>query len=1125
MNTLELVSYLRSIEVSLKAEGNRLRCSAPKGTLTPELSARIAQKKTDILAFLNQADHLAGIPYQTIPVTPRGKSLALSFAQQRLWFLDQLEPNKGTYNLPAAYRFKGDLNLSALEQSLNILVCRHEILRTTFTEQDGGPVQQPAPFQPFVLVCHDLTTIAATARHAAARHQAQREAQQPFDLAHGPLCRFNLLQLTETTHWLLVTLHHIVADGWSFEIFEQEFENLYLSLSQGREPTLPALPIQYADFAQWQRHWWQSERLATQLQYWKQQLAGLSPVLALPTDRPRPALQTYRGAKCRLHIPQPLVTALEQLSQTAGCTLFMTLLAAFQMLLARYSGQTDIAVGSPIAGRSQVETEGLIGLFINTLVLRTNLAGNPRVNEVLERVRTMALAAYAHQDLPFEQLVEELNPTRALSHSPFFQVMLILRNASKPLFPALPDLQMRREFVDPGTAMFDLTVYAQKTDQGLGLTFEYNTDLFDATTIERMGQHWRIMLEGMVAHPEQRLTDLPLLSSTEQQQLAAWNTTAVAFPPARGFHQHIEAQVARTPTAIAVQFETQTLTYTALNERANQLAHYLRRQGIGPNIRVGLYMQRSLELLIGLLGIVKAGGTYVPLDPSYPHDRIAFMLTDAQVALVITQARLHAQLPTANIPSLCLDTAQHQLEQEGPENLTSDVTSTHIAYIIYTSGSTGTPKGVQISHGALENFLLAMRQEPGLQAHDILLAVTTIAFDIAGLELYLPLVVGGQVVLVSQDVAKDGHRLVAALQASKATIMQATPATWRLLLEAGWTGTPGLTMLCGGETLPRTLATQLLECGTALWNMYGPTETTIWSAVHRVAPGEGPVPIGRPIANTQFHLLDPQGHPVPIGVPGELHIGGHGLAQGYVGQAALTHEKFISHPFTPAPESRLYKTGDLMRYRPDGTLEFFGRLDHQVKVRGFRIECGEIEAVLRQHPTVHEALVLVPSTNVEDPQLVAYVQPVDTARCESPQLYHFLRTLLPEYMLPTRFIKLDTFPLTANGKIDRQALPPPTTYDRTQGIPYLAPRTPLEELLVAIWQEVLELEQIGVHDNFFELGGHSLLATRVITLVRSTLELDCPLRTIFEQPTIAGFATIIDEQLPETFPDASLKTS
>ncbi len=1055
----------------------------------------------------------------------RDEKLPLSYAQQRLWFIELFKPDTCINNIPVAFHLKGSLNVVALEQSLAEIVRRHEVLRTTFQAVDGRAVQVISPDLTLTLLVIDLQEFTETEREIEVQRLTVEEAQQPFNLATGPLLRVKLLRLAKEEYVFMVTMHHIVSDGWSLNVFFQELTVLYTAFSNNKPSPLCELSIQYADFAVWQSEWISGNILETQLSYWKQQLNASTPVLELPTDKARTPVQTYQGAKQFLKLPKNLSDSLKTLSQQEGVTLFMTLLAAFKILLYRYTSQEDIIVGSAIAGRNRSETKGLIGCFVNTLAFRTDLRDNPSFRKFLTQVREVAINAYSHQDLPFEKLVKELQIERDLSRTPLFQVMFALQKTVMQSLE-LSGLTLIPLEVHNGTAQFDLTLELEETSKGIGGWFEYNTDLFHAATIARMVNHFQTLLEGIVANPHQRLLDLPLLTELELfQLLVEWNHTETNYPHETCIHELFEAQVERTPDAVAVVFSDQQLTYRELNARANKVAQYLQTLGVGPEVLVGICVERSLLMVVGLLGILKAGGAYVPLDPQLPQERLVLMLNDSQLPILLTTENLVAQLPEHEVRLVCLDTDFRSIAFESQDNPISGVKSNNLAYVIYTSGSTGQPKGVEISHSSATNFLNSMQQQPGLTAADILLAVTTISFDIAVLELYLPLIVGAKVVLVSREVASDGRQLLAQLRKSNATVMQATPATWRLLLAAGWSDSPRLKILCGGEALPQELANQLLEKSTCVWNLYGPTETTVWSTVYKVEADrtkDTTSSIGRPIANTQIYLLDSHLQPVPVGVPGELHIGGAGLARGYLHRIELTQQQFIPNPFLKSDEleenssiqnskfHRLYKTGDLARYLPDGNIEYLGRMDHQVKIRGFRIELGEVESALAQHPNVQQTVVTAREDSPGNQRLVAYIVPHQQPSPTIDQLRRFLKQQLPSSMVPTAFVMLEAMPKTPNGKVDRRALPVPEL-SREHSATFAPVRTPIEEMLALIWADVLGVELVGVLDNFFTLGGHSLLATQVISRVRTTMSVELPLRSLFEAPTIADLAQYVGQ--------------
>lgn len=1042
----------------------------------------------------------------------------LSFAQQRLWFLNQLEPEDLSYNGPKAIRLTGSLDRNALANALGQIVARHEVLRTTFVPVNGSPEQRIADTRNIELPIIDLSTRPENLRAVEAQRLLVETIQRPFDLSRDLMMRALLVRLDEQEHILLLVTHHIASDGWSERILWQELGALYKVFASGQPSPLPELPIQYADYAVWQRQWLQGEVLETQLSYWKKQLEGVA-VLELPVDRPRPAVQSHRGAKEYFALSEELTRALKALSRQQGATLYMTLLAAFQTLLYRYTAQPDIAVGSPIAGRNRIEIESLIGFFVNTLVLRNDLSGNPTFKELLTRTSEVCLCAYAHQDLPFEKLVEELQPERTLSQSPLFQVMFTLQNVPTEVLQ-LPGLTTNFIELDNGATEFDLQLALREEAHGLTGTVYFNTDLFDSIRITRMLGHLETLLQGIVINPNQHISDLPILTEAEKHRLLVeWNDTRKDYPKGDCVHELFEAQVQRSPDAVAVIFEDQRLTYDQLNQRANRLAHDLIKLGVGPEVLVGLCMEPSLEMVVALLGILKAGGAYVPLDPAYPKQRLAFMLEDSRVSVLLTQQQLLTLLPPDHGAQLVwVDTNWTQVAEQDDINPDHRTAPENLAYVIYTSGSTGNPKGVPILHRGVVNFLSAMRCESGLDAKDTLLAVTNLSFDIAGLELYLPLTVGACVVLANREIAADGDLLLEELSDSRATVMQATPATWRLLIEAGWQGDEHLKILCGGETLSRELAAQLLTRGSLLSNLYGPTETTIWSSVYQVLATNGPVPIGRPIANSQFYVLDRYLNALPVGIPGELHIGGDGLARGYLSRPELTAENFIANPFATEDGARLYKTGDLVRYLPDGNIEFLGRSDHQVKVRGFRIELGEIEAHLISHTSVQDAVVLARDEDTTgDKRLIAYVVSDSERPVPIDDLRDFLREKLPDYMVPSGFQYLDALPLTPNGKVDRQALPAPAQTRPELKDAFVAPHTPAEKLMVDIWAEVLDLELIGMHDNFFTLGGHSMLATQVISRIRKAFRVELPLRAIFQKPTIEELAKLVtDMEIEQT---------
>jgi len=1040
----------------------------------------------------------------------------LSFAQQRLWFLDQLEPDSPAYNLPAAIRLQGNLDSAALERSFNETVSRHESLRTTFLVVEGEPVQFIAPHSELKLAYVDLS--ATEEREREARLRATAEAQGPFDLSRGPLIRATLLRLSELEHVLLFTMHHIVSDGWSLGILRREVAALYEAYAQGRPAALPELSIQYADFAVWQREWLQGAVLEEQLSYWRGQLGGGSPVLELPLDRARPAVQSLRGARQSLLLSETLTRALEALSRREGVTLFMTLLAGFQTLLYRYSGQEDIAVGTPIANRNRAETEELIGFFVNTLVLRCDLSGNPSVRELLQRVREVALGGYAHQDVPFEKLVEELQPERNLSHSPLFQVMFGLQNAAAGALE-LEGLSLSPLEIESGVTKFDLVLNLQETEQGLQGSLEYSTDLFDVGSVEQLLSHYQKLLAGMVADPEARLLDLPLLTAAEREQLLVeWNETGTAFPGEATLPELFEEQAAARPAAAALSYEAEQLSYGELNERANQVAHYLRRQGVGAEVVVGILMARSLALVSAVLGVLKAGGAYLPLDPSYPPERLAYMMAETGAAVVLTQAELVSRVPPGAAPVICLERDWRLLADESRANPGAAVSAENLAYIMYTSGSTGEPKGVSVSHQAVVRLV----KETGYAqfgAEEVFLQYAPLSFDASTFELWGSLLNGGQLVLMPAGVASLAE-LGAVVRRRQVTTLWLTAGLFQQMVEERLSDLQGVRqLLAGGDVLPVAQVEKLLRelpAGGRLINGYGPTENTTFSCCHQLtakSQWQGSVPIGRPIANTEVYVVDSHWQPVPRGVAGELLIGGAGLARGYWQRPELTAERFIPHPFSQEPGARLYRSGDRVRYLAGGEIEFLGRLDHQVKLRGFRIEPGEIESRLNAHPALRAAVVVLHEDESRAQELVAYVVAESQQAPPLPgELRRYLQQSLPPYMIPALFVPLAELPLTANGKVDRQALPAPSGERPELTGEYVAPRNATEEQLARLWAAVLGCERVGVADNFFELGGHSLLATQLVSKLRQTFKVELPLRTLFERPTIAQLAEVIAEQ-------------
>lgn len=1063
-----------------------------------------------------------------------------SYAQQRLWFINQLEPENISYNIFETRTFATSLDVEALECSLNEIARRHESLRTTFSAVDGRAVQRicSAEIRPLPVV--DLSQLTMPERQAELERLSNKDALTPFDLESGPLWRARLVRLDDMEHVLLLTMHHIISDGLSMNVLWRELEVLYEAYAQGTESPLPELAIQYADYAVWQRDWLQGDELERQMSYWRERLKDMPEMLELPTDRVRPSVLSPAGASQWLSISKSLTDQLRELSRNNGVTLFMTLLAAFKALLYGYTGREDIVIGLPIANRSREELESLIGFFTNTLVLRTDLSGNPTFHELLLRVRDTCLGAYEHQDLPFEKLVEELQPERSLSHNMLVQVMFQLitpisvgqdddrygeKSGRESDDEAGPEEEM---YVESGTAISDIGVDLLDMSEGISGRVEYSTDLFEHTTIRRIIGHLKTLLKNIVAYPEARLSELSLMTEAEQRQLLIEkNSTHRDYPMSRSIQQLFESQVERTPQAIATDFEGAKLSYHELNIRANQLAHYLRRHGIGPEVPVGILDYQSTEAIVGILGILKAGGVHVALDADYPQQRLSFLLRDSRVRMLLTKKHLVERSPLPEMPVVCLDADQALWSEEPIDNPVNNTEPENLALIIYTSGSTGQPKGVMLTHRGLCNRLQWGQEESQFTTGDRFLQNFSYCFDFSTWEIFSALIAGARLVIARPGGNQDASYLVKLIADEKVTIAGCTPAMLDLLLEE-----PELkrcdslkTVFCGGEPLPVELQQRFFgRLDAALQNTYGPTEASIdvtnWICAND--PELRTVPIGRPIANTQIYLLDRHLHPTPVGVAGELYIGGASLARGYLGKPDLTAEKFIPDPYNDEPGSRLYQTGDLARYRTDGAIEFLGRRDHQVKLRGFRVETGEIEEVLSQHPSVRAAVVQAREDTARGKHLVAYlvVEHINGSARELPfELRRFLEDRLPKYMIPAAFVLLDNLPRLSNGKVNLSALPAPADQDESATSAFVTPQTEMEQTIAGIWQEVFGLKQVSIQSNFFELGGHSLTLVRVHSKLRGILNQEIPMIDLFRHPTISSLArSLSGEQSESTRP-------
>jgi len=1097
---------------------SEVRSSSEKDDLAARLNALSPAKRAVLEAAL--AKKRVGTDW-TISRRPDGEPAPLSLSQERMWFAEQIAPGNAAYNRPCCLRITGNLRVDVLERMLNEIIRRHEALRTTFVMcDDGQPVQVAAPPLDCDLPVIDLTSLPAAEREQRCMALLSEHARAPFDLATGPIIRLALIRMSPTAHVLSLVTHHTVFDGWSSGVLSSEIAALYDHFCQGKASPLPELPVQLADYACWEHEWARSEQIDRLLAYWTQHLGSDPPALELPADFPRPAERSFNGAKLQVLFPLYLSEALKRLSRQEGVTLYMTLLAAFAVLLSRYARQQVVLIGTPTAGRRQVEIEKLIGNFINTLVMRVDVSGNPTFRELLRRVRATAVAAYAHQELPFDKLVEAVHPQRSLNRPPLVQVLFQLRGQP---FPPVQAREVRFEEieVDNGTAKVDLAVDVFDLEDGLECLCEYCSDLFSAETMARLLDHYRMLLENAVACPDLPVMRLPMLTPEETRRVVLeWNATERPLPELCA-HQLIECQTAGTPAGIAAEFRDERITYAELNRRANQLAHYLRKHGVGPDVPVGICLERSLWMAVGLLGILKAGGAYLPLDPAYPRERLAFMLQDAQAPVVITTGQLRSSLPDFIGTVVCLDTERSAIEREPEDNPEGGATPDHLAYVIYTSGSTGLPKGTLITHRSLLNFSLFVTDLYRLQPGDRVLQFATLNFDMSVEEIFPTWMTGATLVFREHDILQSCLAFSEWVVRQRISVLVLPTAFWRewvnALDAAGASVPPDVRLVSiGGEKAPAQAyaAWRRVAGNSVRWlNTYGPTETTVYVTVYD--PADDPdgsredidPPIGRVIANTQAYILDAEGQPVPVGVPGELLLGGVGLARGYLGRPELTAERFIPHPFSGAPDARLYRTGDVARWRADGNIEFIGRTDDQLKVRGFRVEPGEIETVLNGHPAVQQSVV-IGRPGEDGTVLVAYVVPRGEISAE--ELRAFVKAQLPDYLVPAAFVLLERLPLNASGKVDRRALPEPeVTAEHAEHVP---PRDALEEQLARIWRDVLGVEQVGVTDDFFALGGHSLLAVRLFSAIERVLGKRLPLFSLFQAPTVAHLAGLLREE-------------
>lgn len=1107
---------LQARKIRIWADGERLRVKAPKGALTSALREELKTHKAEILRFLGTVSEERRKASE-LPLVPLASdercNLPLSYDQQRMWLIHQLDPEGSAYNL----HLNMTLNASqgSLQYALNLLSRRHEILRTTYRMGELEPEQVIHDAFAVELSVVDLSGLDSEEQQQVTAKRSDELAKMPFDLEKGPVWRALAMKLGERLLGLTISIHHIASDGWSLDFLGAEIRELCHAAEEGVSATLQDLPVQYADYALWQRQWMQGEILENQLSYWRERLAGMPEALELMTDYPRPKLASYSEARHLVGMPRPLNGALREIARSHHVTLFMMLLTLFKALLSRYSGQEDIVVGTPIAGRTRPEVENVQGLFVNNLVLRTDMGGDISFSQAVERVRETTLGAYAHQNLPFQILVDAIQPQRDPSRNPLFQVLftkpIVVKNDADS---EKPESSGGMGAMGGGLGELDLALWVIERDEETLLSFVYNADLFHAETIQRMGNNFLSLAQAVVDEPDQPLWKLPMLSAEERRQLLEeWNRTEQLFtelPASRLF----EARAASTPDATALVFKDKRLTYSELDAHANRLAHYLVEKGAGAEVTVALFVDRGFDMIISIFGVLKSGAAYVPLDPAYPEERLAFMLKDSSASILVSQQHLLKDLPAHSAVLIDLVDDAKVIEEQSSQVLLDAPAGADLAYIIYTSGSTGLPKGVEVPNNTLANLLQAMTTVPGMNSDDVMIAITTLSFDMAVPELYLPLISGATMIIADRDVATDGLALGRLIDTSGTTVFQATPSTWRLLFASGWKGNGKLKALCGAEPMPLDLADLLIENCGSVWNMYGPTETTVWSTAYRLTR-EAPLPlIGRPLANTTVYILDRHREPVPVGIAGELYIGGSGVTRGYLQRPELTEERYLENCFTPGQGKRLYRTGDLARYRQDGNIEHLGRMDFQVKLRGYRIELGEIEAALTRQESVHNAVVMVREDKPGDQRLVAYVilsdavSPVEDLN--EAHLRSRLRAFLPAYMIPSIFVFVESFPLTPSGKVDRKALPAPG-FRRQGDEGYIAPCTELEKKLSAIWCEVLDIDRVSIDSNFFDIGGHSLLAINAI--VRFKEQTGKILQPVdFYQQTLAQLAAGVDDE-------------
>ena len=1118
MNLHELLFELSKRGIKLRVEGEKLHLRAAKEVLTPEIRESLNEHKAALLESLNQHNQLNPNNFISISTVSRDKEIPLTFAQEGLWFFDQLGAKSSTYNISVARKIVGNFNLVVLEKCIAEIVQRHEVLRTSFKMVSGSAIQVIDSAVTVPLSVIDLQLLPKSEQSLKVQYLANQEAQQSFDLATAPLVRFKLLKLGSKSYILLLTIHHIISDVWSMGIIIQELATLYKAFVAGQSSPLPELPLQYADYAYWQRQWLTHEVLEEQYKYWQQQLAGAPNLLTLATDRPRPSVYTFHGSVLNFQLDKELTQQLKQLSQETAGTLYMTLLTAFMILLSYYSRQKDILVGSPIANRNISDLNLLIGFFVNTLVMRGDLSGNPTIQEMLERLRKVAIEAFTHKDLPFNKLVEKLCPERNQSYNPLFQVCFVFQNAPVGELN-LPGVSISSMNLDRDAAMFDLTLSMEETGSGLQGYWEYNSDLFDVGTIQQMLRHFEIVLKQMVANPQQKIDNITILSEEEvHQQLIIWNSTQASYPEEKTIHQLFEEQVSKTPNNIAVVYGDRHLTYWELETRANQLAHHLRQQGVGTDTLVALCLNRSLDMIVAILGVLKAGGAYLPMDPDYPQERLSFMVEDSQVSHAIaTQASVKCLPP--QIPSLiCLDKDAESIAAQPILPPTSKTTPSNLAYCIYTSGSTGKPKGVLLEHRNVVRLLVNDKLQFTFTDSDIWTMFHYYGFDFSVWEMYGALLYGGKLIVVPQELTRDPSGFLELLIREKVTVLNQTPTFFYSLMQESLKQSQVdialRYIIFGGEALyPIQLkAWKELYPNVKLINMYGITETTVHVTFKEITEREiqkNVCNVGIPISTTTTYIMDSQLRLLPVGVPGEICVGGDGVSRGYLNRDELTAKRFVQNPYNS--QECIYRSGDLGKLLPNGEMIHLGRMDHQVKIRGFRVELGEIQNHLLKLANVSEAVVVAKKLRSDDLEIVAYIVPTNPGITVT-ELRNYLAETLPYFMVPSAFVILEKMPITSNGKVDHHALPAPDMSSFSKGRNFVSPRDFLEMQLVKIWEEILQAHPVGVQDNFFEVGGNSLLAVRLMAQIQDQFAKNLPLSTLFQGATIEELASILRQQ-------------